>query len=64
MMNKYGLFWQGIHDAEILSLSFSLSSKKHVISGDAVDSNCFLASGGRDRIIHLYDVERLALLSS
>ncbi|XP_024459033.2 uncharacterized protein LOC7487296 isoform X3 [Populus trichocarpa] len=57
LTSDYACF-QGIHDAEILSLSFSLSSKKHVISGDVVDSNCFLASGGRDRIIHLYDVER------
>ncbi|KAB5552142.1 hypothetical protein DKX38_009453 [Salix brachista] len=57
LTSDYACF-QGIHDAEILSLSFSLSSKKRVISGDVVDSNYFLASGGRDRVIHLYDVER------
>ncbi|XWS55561.1 hypothetical protein CRYUN_Cryun09bG0010700 [Craigia yunnanensis] len=46
------------HDAEILSLSFSLSSTKYVDSGGDTDNHYLLASGGRDRIIHLYDVKR------
>ncbi|KAJ4704500.1 mitogen-activated protein kinase-binding protein 1 isoform X1 [Melia azedarach] len=46
------------HDAEILSLSFSLSSKQDNISKEVMDSHYFLASGGRDRTIHLYDVKR------
>ncbi|XVF76771.1 hypothetical protein PTKIN_Ptkin13bG0293700 [Pterospermum kingtungense] len=46
------------HDAEILSLSFSLSSPNYVDSGGDVDNHYLLASGGRDRIIHLYDVKR------
>ncbi|KAK9291176.1 hypothetical protein L1049_009364 [Liquidambar formosana] len=49
---------QDAHDAEILSLSFSLPSKKDVISEKVFESHYFLASGGRDRIIHLYDIER------
>ncbi|XP_050214454.1 uncharacterized protein LOC126665648 isoform X2 [Mercurialis annua] len=50
--------FQGVHDAEILSLSFSLSSNKCDFSKEVVDGNYFLASGGRDRIIHLFDVKR------
>ncbi|XP_037495031.1 mitogen-activated protein kinase-binding protein 1 [Jatropha curcas] len=50
--------FKGVHDTEILSLSFSLSSNKCDISEEVVDDNYFLASGGRDRIIHLYDVKR------
>ncbi|XP_021290055.1 mitogen-activated protein kinase-binding protein 1 [Herrania umbratica] len=46
------------HDAEILSLSFSLSSTKDADSGGDMDNHYLLASGGRDRIIHLYDVKR------
>ncbi|GAY50694.1 hypothetical protein CUMW_128700, partial [Citrus unshiu] len=46
------------HDAEILSLSFSLSSKKDDVLEEVTDSHYFLASGGRDRTIHLYDVKR------
>lgn len=45
------------HDAEILSLSFRLSSTKDADS-EEIDCNYFLASGGRDRVIHLYDVQR------
>ncbi|GMI71397.1 hypothetical protein like AT3G09080 [Hibiscus trionum] len=45
------------HDAEILSLSFSLSSTKDIDSGGN-DNHYLLASGGRDRIIHLHDVKR------
>ncbi|KAG8649411.1 hypothetical protein MANES_08G087700v8 [Manihot esculenta] len=55
--SDYTLF-QGVHDAEILSLSFGLSNNKDDISEDFVDGNYFLASGGRDRIIHLYDGKR------
>ncbi|KAM3689728.1 hypothetical protein ACB098_09G070500 [Castanea mollissima] len=55
--SDYSCF-QGAHDAEILSLSFSLSSKKEANSEEAADSQYFLASGGRDRMIHLYDVNR------
>ncbi|OMO85146.1 hypothetical protein CCACVL1_10386 [Corchorus capsularis] len=46
------------HDAEILSLSFSLSSAEGVDCGGETDKHYLLASGGRDRIIHLYDVKR------
>ncbi|XP_041026151.1 mitogen-activated protein kinase-binding protein 1 [Juglans microcarpa x Juglans regia] len=53
--SEYTCF-QGAHDAEILSLSFSLSSKR--VSEEAMDSQSFLVSGGRDRMIHLYDVKR------
>ncbi|XP_045793438.1 WD repeat-containing protein 62 isoform X1 [Trifolium pratense] len=47
---------QGAHDAEILTLSFTLSTQD--ISGEIAKNGYFLASGGRDCIIHLYDVER------
>ncbi|KAJ9180608.1 hypothetical protein P3X46_008827 [Hevea brasiliensis] len=50
--------FEGVHVAEILSLSFGLSSNKGDISEDVVDGNYLLASGGRDRIIHLYDGKR------
>ncbi|KAK0585024.1 hypothetical protein LWI29_022366 [Acer saccharum] len=47
------------HDAEILSLNFSLPSKKDFISEEVMDDNqYFLASGGKDRTIHIYDVKR------
>ncbi|XP_056172293.1 uncharacterized protein LOC115672345 isoform X2 [Syzygium oleosum] len=49
---------KGAHDAEILSLCFSSLGKKNSISEGVKDKNYFLASGGRDRVIHLYDVER------
>ncbi|XP_038701339.1 mitogen-activated protein kinase-binding protein 1 isoform X1 [Tripterygium wilfordii] len=52
-------FLEGAHDAEILSLSFSLPQKMDVISEDNMGNNeYFLVSGGRDKIIHLYDVKR------
>ena len=35
---KFWKFWQGAHDAEILSLSFSLSSKKEANFEEAADS--------------------------
>ncbi|XP_020977016.1 mitogen-activated protein kinase-binding protein 1 isoform X3 [Arachis ipaensis] len=45
--------FQGAHDAEILTLSFSQD-----MSDDIAKNSYFLASGGRDCIIHLYDVGR------
>ncbi|KAM3325637.1 mitogen-activated protein kinase-binding protein 1 [Capsicum chacoense] len=47
---------QGAHDGEILSLSFSLPS----IDAPAKfpHSHYFLASGGKDGMIHVYDVQR------
>ncbi|WCJ28424.1 Mitogen-activated protein kinase-binding protein 1 [Euphorbia peplus] len=50
--------FQGVHDSEILSLSFSLSSDLRDISEEVMSENYLLASGGRDRVIHLYDVKR------
>lgn len=50
--------FQGAHDAEILTLSFTLSTLD--ISKENAKSNYFLASGGRDCMIHLYDVKRCA----
>ncbi|KAI8556850.1 hypothetical protein RHMOL_Rhmol05G0287600 [Rhododendron molle] len=50
--------FQDTHDAEILSLSFSSSSKTNAKSGKSLESRYFLASGGRDRMIRLYDVKR------
>ncbi|KAK2657454.1 hypothetical protein Ddye_010506 [Dipteronia dyeriana] len=46
------------HDAEILSLNFSLPSTKDFISEEVMDNQYFLASGGKDRTIHIYDVKR------
>ncbi|CAJ1803649.1 unnamed protein product [Sphenostylis stenocarpa] len=48
--------FQGAHDAEILTLSFTLSTVD--ISEEIAKNNYFLASGGRDCMIHLYDVKR------
>ena len=45
---KFWKFWQGAHDAKILSLSFNLSSTKEANSKEATDIQSFLASGGRD----------------
>ncbi|XP_057489788.1 uncharacterized protein LOC130775686, partial [Actinidia eriantha] len=55
--SEYTCF-QETHDSDILSLSFSLSSKKDVFSEEILERHYFLASGGRDQIIRLYDVER------
>lgn len=54
-----GIIWQDTHDAEILSLSFSSSSKMNSKSKKSLESRYFLASGGQDRMIRLYDVKRL-----
>ncbi|XP_059667920.1 uncharacterized protein LOC132313247 isoform X2 [Cornus florida] len=50
--------FKNAHDAEILSLSFSLPRKKDASSEKVLEANYFLASGGRDRVIRLYDVKR------
>ncbi|KAJ1389631.1 WD40/YVTN repeat-like-containing domain superfamily, partial [Sesbania bispinosa] len=49
--------FQGAHDGEILTLCFTLSTQD--ISGGIAKSSHFLASGGRDCIIHLYDVKSI-----
>lgn len=54
---KY-LSLQDAHDAEIMSLNFSLTSKKNVVCDEFSEGRYFLASGGQDRMIHIYDVER------
>ncbi|XP_042510951.1 WD repeat-containing protein 62 isoform X3 [Macadamia integrifolia] len=47
------------HNGEILSLSFSLSGNNTFFSEQEASENLYLlASGGRDRVIHLYDVNR------
>ncbi|OWM81749.1 hypothetical protein CDL15_Pgr007787 [Punica granatum] len=48
---------EGAHDAEILSLDFNLFNKKDTVSR-VNDGNHLLTSGGRDRVIHVYDVKR------
>lgn len=53
------VFLQGAHDAEILSLGFNLFNKKDMVPG-IKDNNHLLSSGGRDRIIHVYDVKRFS----
>lgn len=60
----YWLSKQGAHDSEILSLSFSSSSKTCVDSEEVMNGQYFLASGGRDKLIHLYDGKRSELLTS
>ncbi|KAL1193838.1 Cilia- and flagella-associated protein 52 [Cardamine amara subsp. amara] len=46
------------HEAEIQSLSFSFPGLKDVDSEKASSSDFFLASGGKGRVIHIYDVKR------
>ncbi|CAN0926370.1 WD repeat-containing protein 62 [Linum grandiflorum] len=49
--------FQDVHHSEILSLSFSASQEEH--NAPEVDhGNYLLVSGGRDRVIHVYDVKR------
>lgn len=48
---------QGAHDGEILSLSFSLQSIE-APTDKFPHIHYFLASGGKDGMIHLYDVQR------
>ncbi|KAL0451055.1 UNVERIFIED_CONTAM: WD repeat-containing protein 62 [Sesamum latifolium] len=52
------IFIQDVHGAEILSLSFNLADKNDIASTEALESHRFLASGGRDGRIHLFDVDR------
>ncbi|KAL0347405.1 UNVERIFIED_CONTAM: WD repeat-containing protein 62 [Sesamum calycinum] len=52
------IFIQDVHGAEILSLSFNLADKNDNASTEALESHRFLASGGRDGRIHLFDVDR------
>lgn len=56
-----GVSWQDAHNAEILSLTFSSPTKNDSSEKD-IEVCYFLASGGRDHIIHLYDVDRFCLL--
>lgn len=49
---------QDAHDAEIQSLSFSCPGLKDVDSENALSSDFLLASGGKGRAIHIYDVKR------
>ncbi|KAK9158989.1 hypothetical protein Scep_005563 [Stephania cephalantha] len=50
---------QDSHEAEILSLSFSSPSEfKDRTAREVAEDKYLLASSGRDRMIHLYDVER------
>ncbi|XP_024965743.1 mitogen-activated protein kinase-binding protein 1 [Cynara cardunculus var. scolymus] len=49
---------QDVHKAEILSLDFSLPIKKKMNSAEDLESYYFLASGGGDRMIQLFDVNR------
>ncbi|KAI3771297.1 hypothetical protein L6452_02459 [Arctium lappa] len=49
---------QDVHKAEILSLNFSLPIKKRINSAEDLESYYFLASGGRDKTIQLFDVNR------
>ncbi|KAJ9548772.1 hypothetical protein OSB04_021315, partial [Centaurea solstitialis] len=49
---------QDVHKAEILSLNFSLPVKKRINSAEEVESYYFLASGGSDRMIQLFDANR------
>ncbi|KAG8376992.1 hypothetical protein BUALT_Bualt09G0121900 [Buddleja alternifolia] len=49
---------QDVHAAEIVSLSFNLEEKNDNSSTEALDSHLFLASGGGDGRIHLFDVNR------
>lgn len=49
---------QEAHDAEILSLAYTTIVNENNPCDTALTSNSLLASGGRDRLIHVYDVNR------
>ncbi|GFP86254.1 mitogen-activated protein kinase-binding protein 1 [Phtheirospermum japonicum] len=49
---------QEAHGAEILSLSFNVAGKNDLVSTETSESRRFLASGGRDGKIHIFDVDR------
>jgi hypothetical protein len=44
-----------------MSLSFSFTGKKNIVCDEVSEGHYFLASGGQDRMIHIYDVERFNL---
>ncbi|CAA3027960.1 mitogen-activated kinase-binding 1 [Olea europaea subsp. europaea] len=48
---------QDAHDGEILSLSFNFENQKDNVSTEVSESHQFLASGGRDGMIHVYRVD-------
>lgn len=50
--------FQEAHDAEILSLAYTTIVNENNPCDTALTSNSLLASGGRDRLIHVYDVNR------
>lgn len=47
--------WQEAHDAEILTLSFGTVA---VAADNQVVEVVLLASGGRDRLVHIYNASR------
>ncbi|KAM0025938.1 putative transcription factor WD40-like family [Helianthus debilis subsp. tardiflorus] len=49
---------QDVHVGEVLSLNFSVPVKKCINSVEDSESYYFLASSGRDKTIHLFDVNR------
>ncbi|KAK9070797.1 hypothetical protein SSX86_011199 [Deinandra increscens subsp. villosa] len=49
---------QDVHEGEVLSLSFSVPVKTRINSLEDLESYYFLASSGRDKMIHLFDVNR------
>ncbi|XP_071723045.1 uncharacterized protein [Rutidosis leptorrhynchoides] len=49
---------QDAHEGEVLSLNFSLPVMEINNAIEGLESYYFLASGGRDKKIHLYDVNR------
>lgn len=60
LKTKGCLFFQSAHGAEILTLSFT--SCDPGACKRIAKNGYYLASGGRDCIINLYDVERYVLL--
>lgn len=48
--------WQEAHDAEILTLSFG--SVAVIVADNHVKEMLLLVSGGRDRLVHIYDASR------
>eukprot|EP00268_Persea_americana_P034554 TRINITY_DN34183_c0_g1_i4.p1 TRINITY_DN34183_c0_g1~~TRINITY_DN34183_c0_g1_i4.p1 ORF type:complete len:921 (+),score=200.33 TRINITY_DN34183_c0_g1_i4:1022-3784(+) len=50
--------FQEVHDAEILSLSFSAPNKTSASTCCKQGPHYLLASGGRDQIINVYDINR------
>ncbi|XP_057808065.1 uncharacterized protein LOC131022575 isoform X2 [Salvia miltiorrhiza] len=52
------IFIKDAHSAEVLSLSFNLADKDDIPSSEALENCLFLASAGRDGLIHLFDASR------